>query len=93
MKLQLKIGILMGALALLAIPATAMAAPTYSPGPDYDPAPKPPKTKPSLPAHAKAYGKYCQGKSKKHVKGEQGTEFSRCVKAVAKMRENDGENA
>ena len=25
--------------------------------------------------------------SKKHVKGEKGTEFSRCVKAAAKLRE------
>ena len=31
---------------------------------------------------AKAYGKYCQGESKKHVKGEKGTAFSRCVKAM-----------
>jgi hypothetical protein len=39
----------------------------------------------SLPAKAKAYGRYCQGQSKKHVKGEQGTAFSRCVTAMAKL--------
>jgi hypothetical protein len=84
MKLQVKLGALMGMLALLAIPTAASAAPTYTPGPDYNPAPEPPKTKPSPPPHAKAYGRYCQGKSKKHVKGEKGTEFSRCVKAMAR---------
>jgi hypothetical protein len=34
---------------------------------------------------AKAYGKHCQGQSKKHVKGEKGTAFSRCVTAMAKV--------
>jgi hypothetical protein len=28
----------------------------------------------------------CKGLSKKHVKGEKGTEFSRCVKAAAQLR-------
>jgi hypothetical protein len=39
-----------------------------------------------LPEKAKAYGVYCreQGFSKKHVKGEKGTPFSRCVTAMAK---------
>jgi hypothetical protein len=49
-------------------------------GPNYETAP---------PSHAKAYGKYCQGESKKHVKGEKGTEFSRCVTAVAKLRHDE----
>ncbi|HEU4943590.1 MAG TPA: hypothetical protein VFT10_00345 [Solirubrobacterales bacterium] len=56
-------------------------------GPDYTPAPPGPKA--GLPAQAKAYGRYCRGKSKKHVKGEQGTEFSRCVKAMANAAAND----
>jgi hypothetical protein len=33
---------------------------------------------------AKAYGRFCQGQSKKHVEGEKGTAFSRCVTALAK---------
>jgi hypothetical protein len=33
---------------------------------------------------AKAYGRLCQGQSKKHVKGEKGTAFSRCVTALAR---------
>jgi hypothetical protein len=84
MKLQARIAILTGMLALAAIPATASAVPEYHPGPpDYKPAPPPPP-----PPHAKAYGKRCQGKSKKHVKGEKGTEFSRCVRALRKAGNN-----
>jgi hypothetical protein len=33
-----------------------------------------------------APGRACKGLSKRHVKGEKGTEFSRCVKAAAKLR-------
>jgi hypothetical protein len=38
----------------------------------------------TLPAKAKAYGKYCQDQSKKHVAGTPGTPFSQCVTAMAK---------
>jgi hypothetical protein len=38
----------------------------------------------SLPAKAKAYGKFCQGESKKHVAGTPGTPFSKCVTDMAK---------
>ena len=34
---------------------------------------------------AKAYGKNCQGQSKKHVAGQKGTPFSQCVTAMAKV--------
>jgi hypothetical protein len=33
------------------------------------------------PPKGNAYGYYCRGESKKHVKGEKGTAFSRCVRA------------
>jgi hypothetical protein len=33
----------------------------------------------------KAYGKLCQGESKKHVKGQKGTPFSQCVVAMAQL--------
>src|SRR5437016_6160628 len=39
----------------------------------------------SLPAKAKAYGRYCQNQSKKHVAGQKGTPFSQCVTAMAKL--------
>jgi hypothetical protein len=36
-------------------------------------------------ANANAYGKYCKGESKQHVKGQKGTPFSVCVTAMAKL--------
>jgi len=39
----------------------------------------------SLPEKAKAYGKRCQGQSKKHVAGTPGTPFSKCVTDMAKL--------
>ena len=39
----------------------------------------------SLPAKAKAYGRYCQTQSKTHVAGQTGTPFSQCVTALAKL--------
>lgn len=41
-----------------------------------------PGTTHTQPAKAEAYGKSCQGQSKKHVKGQKGTPFSRCVAAM-----------
>lgn len=101
MRLKTTIALLSGVLALSAFPALGVAnhgeshgksqgapygkakGPTYTPG---DPTPGP---KDGLPAQAKAYGRYCQGESKKHVKGEKGTAFSRCVKAMAKAAHDD----
>ena len=45
----------------------------------------PPPPNASLPAKAKAYGRYCQNQSKKHVAGQKGTPFSQCVTAMAKL--------
>lgn len=82
MKLHLKLAIATGALALVLVPVSAPAV-TYQPeGPKYHPA------HPAPPPHAKAYGKRCQGQSKKHVKGQKGTAFSRCVKALARADGN-----
>jgi hypothetical protein len=42
----------------------------------------------SLPAQAKAYGRHCQGQSKKRsdaAEGTKGTPFSQCVRAMAKL--------
>ncbi len=46
----------------------------------------------SLPAKAKAYGKYCQNQSKKRVAGEKGTPFSKCVTAMAKLAKGSTKN-
>lgn len=40
---------------------------------------------------AKKYGVLCRGESKKHVKGEKGTEFSRCVVAAAKLKRSNAQ--
>lgn len=37
-------------------------------------------------AGAKAYGYYCRNESKKHATGQQGTPFSQCVTAMAKLK-------
>jgi hypothetical protein len=39
----------------------------------------------TLPAKARAYGRYCQTQSKVHVAGQSGTPFSQCVTAMAKL--------
>ena len=64
------------------VPTAAVADVNYNPGggPNYHPGGGPP---PGPPPHGKAFGFYCKGESKKHVKGQQGTAFSRCVKKMA----------
>lgn len=95
MKTQLKVVATACALALVVLPATALAV-TASGGPSYQPEhpahpahPTHPEhpVKPSAPpeAKAKAYGRNCQGESKKHVPGMKGTPFSQCVTAMAKL--------
>jgi hypothetical protein len=84
MKLRMMLVLGLAVLSLGVMPATGMAdGVTYTPeGPSYEPdKPKPPK--------GKAYGYYCKGQSKKHVKGEKGTAFSRCVKAMARAEKNE----
>jgi hypothetical protein len=44
-------------------------------------------------AKAKAYGKLCRAESKKHVKGQKGTPFSRCVTAMAKAATGEAATA
>jgi hypothetical protein len=100
---SIKIALAIGALALVAGPAALAAGkpegtgrPEGSPpygnghGPEYTPAQPTPGPKAGLPEKAKAYGRYCQGKSKEHVKGVKGTEFSRCVTAMAKAATHPG---
>jgi hypothetical protein len=99
MKFMLKTALVTGALAL-ACGNTALAAgqPEGVPphgknakgkGPVYTPGEATPGPKDGLPAQAKAYGRRCKGESKKHVKGEKGTAFSRCVKDVADLRKEE----
>ncbi len=85
MDVKNRIAALLGALALLLAPAAALAqGPEYAPEHPEHPAHPTPGPKASLPEKAKAYGVYCRGFSKKHVKGQPGTPFSQCVTAMAK---------
>ena len=89
MKLHLKLVIGLAVLALGLVPAIGMAdGPTYTPeGPNYQPENTP--QGPKSPPKGKAYGYYCRGESKKHVKGVKGTAFSQCVKAMAQADKNE----
>jgi hypothetical protein len=81
-------------LAILAVAVAAVASPVAfggsPPSPGKSGAHKPtsagqPGPNASLPAKAKAYGRYCQNQSKQHVAGQKGTPFSQCVTAMAKL--------
>jgi hypothetical protein len=52
-----------------------------------------PGPKASLPAKAKAYGFYCRGESKKHVAGQKGTPYSKCVVAAAKLQHEQDDDS
>jgi hypothetical protein len=74
MNMRSKLAAGLTVMAIGAAPSVAGATgPTYAPEPPTHP------THPSTSPNGHAYGYYCKGKSKKHVKGEKGTEFSRCV--------------
>jgi hypothetical protein len=78
MKLRSKLVAGLAALAVAAVPSVAGAA-----GPEY--APEHPPHQPK----GHAYGYYCKGESKKHVKGEKGTDFSQCVQGTRRADHND----
>lgn len=59
--------------------------PTADSNPGSGNRPSNPGPRAGLPAKAKAYGRYCKDQSRKHVDGEKGTAFSRCVTAMAKL--------
>lgn len=92
MKLRMIITMGLAVFALALVPAVGIAdGPDYQPeGPTYHPEhPNHPPQGPKSAPKGKAYGYYCRGESKKHVKGEKGTAFSRCVKAMAQADKND----
>jgi hypothetical protein len=87
MRKHLKLAVAVGMLALSALPATALAS--NGNGPTYAPENTPKGPKGQLPSQAKAYGVYCRGESKKHVKGVKGTPFSQCVHSMKVAARND----
>ena len=80
MKLRSKLTAALAVLAVGAAPAAAGAT-----GVEY--APEHPTHQHQPKGHA--YGYYCKGESKKHVKGTPGTPFSACVKAAARADHNE----
>ncbi|HXF32240.1 MAG TPA: hypothetical protein VN522_12035 [Solirubrobacterales bacterium] len=91
MSFKTRFAVLVGVLALIVTPTAALAQGVEY-APEHPAHPTHPVTGPkaSLPEKAKAYGVYCRGFSKKHVKGEKGTPFSRCVTAMAKIATSTG---
>ena len=90
MRLRIGLAVLTGSLALLVAATAGLAAggPPDNKGTQNAASHKPssqPGPNASLPAKAKAYGRYCQTQSKKHVAGQKGTPFSQCVTAMAKL--------
>jgi hypothetical protein len=89
MNVKTKTAALLAMSAMLLAPAAALAGgPTYAPAPGHPPHPTHPAhplpgPKAPLPQQAKAYGAKCKSFSKKHVKGEKGTPFSKCVRTMA----------
>ena len=97
MNFKSKIAMPVAVLALALAPSAAAGqgveyAPAHPVHPEH-PAHPTPGPKASLPEKAKAYGVYCRGFSKKHVRGERGTAFSRCVTAMAKAAGSDDTSA
>jgi hypothetical protein len=90
MKAMTKFAALLGIAAMLLTPAAALAeGPTYAPAPVHPthpthPAHPLPGPKASMAEKVAAYGVKCKKESKKHLKGQKGTPFSRCVNAMAK---------
>jgi hypothetical protein len=93
MRLHTTLALVTAAMALSAAPALA-AQPDGVPPVNQGTAHKDstPGPKADLPEKAKAYGHYCQGESKKHVDGQQGTPFSQCVTAMAKLANDKTDN-
>ena len=96
-----KLAVLTATMALGIAPALALASgpgehstgpPATTPASTHSHKPSTPGPKASLPAKAKAYGKFCQGQSKKHVAGTPGTPFSKCVTDMAKLANGSASN-
>ncbi len=88
MKVQRKLLMLTATMALGAAPALAHAAGPQGMGHK----PSTPGPHATLPAKAKAYGKYCQSQSKTHIAGTPGTPFSKCVTDMAKLAKGSTSN-
>jgi hypothetical protein len=91
-KLHSKISAVASAIALVVLPAAALAqgGPVGNHGksqaaPGHTKSSSQPGPGATTTAKTKAYGRYCQGESKKHVAGQPGTPFSDCVNDMAQL--------
>lgn len=71
-------------LAALTVAFALSATPAFAAGPSGDGPQSTPK--------GNAYGRYCQGESKRHVEGTKGTPFSQCVRAMARLDRGQAQN-
>jgi hypothetical protein len=82
MKLKYRLAVIAGTTALGTLPAVALGAagghPRSSTSTTHT-------TGSGQPSKARAYGRFCQGESKKHVAGTPGTPFSKCVTDMAQL--------
>jgi len=85
MRITKYVALFAAVLALGALPAVAMAGGKSSSAPGHNKTTTTNSTPSSTPTTSptKAYGKFCQSESKKHVAGQKGTPFSQCVTAAA----------
>jgi hypothetical protein len=90
MRLKTTVATIVGMLALTAGPAAPAIAMQEGSPPHGQGKGKGHSTSHGSSNDAKAYGRYCKGESKKHVKGERGTAFSRCVTNMAQAADHKG---
>ena len=83
MRVKAKLAVIAGTMVLGALPAMALGAPgahTSQP------------TTHTTGTTPKAYGRFCQGESKRHVAGTPGTPFSKCVTDMAHVANGSATN-
>jgi hypothetical protein len=94
MRLRQHAALVLAVFAFAALPAAALGDGVNYEGPDYHPVPpEHPKPPHETAPKGHAYGFYCKGASKKHVKGVKGTPFSACVHAAKQADHHPGMSA
>lgn len=88
MKMYMKLALGLAVVALGLLPAVAGAV-SYQP--EYHPEHPTPPHETAPKGHA--YGYYCKGESKKHVKGVKRTPFAECVRAMKQADHNEAKTA
>ena len=90
MRIQPKLAVIAGTLALGALSAVGLGATGVASGHPTQSTTDP--TGSGHPTQAKASGRFCQSESKQHVAGMPGTPFSKCVTDMAKLANGSSTN-